>query len=316
MTPTNRPNLIAPRPLTAEEAEELNRTFSQCAGFVKMMAGVANGCALAVMRDALDRITDVRPKSDYLARPRQPHPNYRHRTKHLFRQAEQEADAYRRALLHPATGELRFFHMADMPEQTRKTYGDITDSEYFELWEATGGGVYQECRPLITSLWNKYRLSLTAHQVPQPEMAAWGITAMTLLQLAVETWQRAMRSVHEAIDGRLSLQFVEQCYRPFSLQRVAQRWQQALETLSPETATYKLDSHEERNIALGINQLRERWVSPDLPFNATMQAVEDYDELFRTPGERKKALRQLAEMRTEAVADVERMKQEERRTRQ
>ena len=113
------------------------------------------------------------------------------------------------------------------------------------------------------------------------------------------------------MEGRLQPAFMEHIYKPFSLAKVADLWQQGLVALSPETATYKLTASEERNIELGVQQLREAWIDPAMPFESLMGAVEDYDEdVFRTRGEAKKALREIAEMRDQAVEDVRKIRQE------
>ena len=305
--------LIQPRRMSEEEFHQLEMDFARCAGFVKMATGVANNAALAVMRHALSVIKDQRDSDTYKERPYRPHPGYRHKATQLFGLAEREVAIYRSRLLHPVGGDLRFFHVDDMPQEVRKKYGDMTDRQYFEFWEGTGSDAYLKSQPLLNSLWNKYRKSLLSHGVPAEEQSAWAITAMTCLQLAVEIWDHSMQSVGEAVDHKLTDDFICDVYRPFSLRRVADLWQQAIVALTPETATYKLDDADERNIELGIRQLREMWASPDLSFNATMQAVEDYDELFRTQGERKKALRELAEMRDEAVEDVRKLKRQRKR---
>ena len=83
----------------------------------------------------------------------------------------------------------------------------------------------------------------------------------------------------------------------------------AMLLMAPDCDGYKLESDEERNIAYGLEQLRELWVSSDLPFDATIAAVEDYDEdIFRTRGEAKKSIRELSEMRNDARREIEEMK--------
>lgn len=293
---------------------ELERTAAQVAGFVKMMTGVANNAALAIMNDCLDKITDKRSRESYAEKPWHPHPRYRQRVKQLFNQALQERDDYRRRLTHPTGNGLRFFTVSDMPEETRRKYGVVSDKTYFEFWEGTGSLAYQRSQPLIGSLHNKFRLSMLNHSVPCPEQVAWGLVAANMLELAVVIWQRAMKSSHEAFEGLLTMDYVQSLYRPFSLAKVSQRWQQALSLMAPETTGYELDPTEERNIAMGVEQIMELWVSPDLPFDSTIQAVEDFQEdIFRTPGYAKKAMRELADMRNAAVRDLAEQMEQERK---
>lgn len=296
------------RRLTTEQIKNLERTIAQCAGFVKMMCGVSVNCAVQIAKDALDKIADVRAISSYEGKPWQPHPRYRNQVKMLFNQYEKEKRSYFSNLLCPPTGEVRFFDIKDMPEEGRRRYkiNSMTSREYFEFWQSTGALAYQKSLPLIGSLHNKFRLSLMNHGVPCPELVAWGLVGASVLELAQETWQRAMRSVQDACDNILMLQDIETIYKPFSPQRMSMAWQRALKALSPEADTYKLDDCETRNIALGLNQLRELWISTDLPFDATIQAVDDYSEdIFSTRGHAKKAMRELAEMREDAIRDLE-----------
>lgn len=295
------------RTLTTEQIKNLEHTIAQCAGFVKMMCGVSVNCALLITKDALDKIADVRAQSDYEMTPWHPHPNYKtYRVKGLFNQFEKEKRSYFSHLLCPPTGGVRFFDLKDMPEEARRKYKTMTNREYFEFWKSTGAHAYLKSQPLIGSLHNKFRVSLLNHGVPYPELVAWGLVGASVLELAQETWQRAMRSVQEACDNLLILQDIERIYKPFSPQRMSIAWQCALKYLSPEADTYKLDDQETRNIALGLDQLRELWISTDLPFDATIQAVDDYsDDIFATKGYAKKAMRELAEMREDAIRDLE-----------
>lgn len=284
--------------------EELNKRVAQVAGFVKLMCGVANNAALVIMIECLNKIADKRSKDSYRERPYRPHPRYRQKVKQLFSEALRERDQYRLRLLYGSSQGIRFFHLGDMPAESRRKYGIISDEQYFEFWEGTGSLAYQKSQPLIGSLHNKFRLSMLNHRVPNPEQVAWGLVGANMLELAVVTWQRAMRSAHEAFDGVLTEEFVQRLYYPFSLEKVSQRWQQALELMAPETKGYELDEVEERNIALGVEQIMELWISPDLPFDSTIQAVDDFsDDIFSTRGQAKKAMRELAELRESAIEE-------------
>ena len=327
------------------DREKMERVVGQCSGFVKMMTGVANNCAIAIVRDAYDRIRGR--GNDRNGQPRQAHPRYRHEVKRLARQFFTEWDAYERRLRLPASGETRFFHVADMPPEARRMYRmtretakamsvpggspagekaakqvrktadrDMTDAEYFEFWQGTGALAYERSQPLIGSLHNKFRLSLQRHDVPHADTVAWAMVALSALELACDVWSRAMRSCKEAMDDEfpslpanaLSLEYLSSLWRVFSVRRPADTWRRFLSLLAPETDGYALDPDEERNIDLGLRQLQELWISKDLPYDATIQAVEDFqDDVFRTKGTAKKAIRQLAEMKqgTEEALNIE-----------
>lgn len=179
-------NLVGAAEMTAVskiDREELERQVSQCSGFVKMMCGVANNCAIQVVNMCRSHIEDIRDEKSYKERPKQPHPGYKHRAKLLFRQFFQEWHTMESTLLYPSAGETRFFHVADMPEGARKKYGTMTDAQYFEFWKGTGVLAYQKSLPLITSLQNKFRLSLERHGVKHAQQTAWAMTADAVLQI-------------------------------------------------------------------------------------------------------------------------------------
>jgi hypothetical protein len=46
-----------------------------------------------------------------------------------------------------------------------------------------------------------------------------------------------------------------------------------------------------------LEQLCDAWVAPTLLYDSTFENVEDYEEIFRTKGEQKKSLREIAEAR-------------------
>lgn len=295
---------IVQNTMTAEEAAELSNRVARLAGFVKMMTGVANNCAYAVMMDALDNIRK--------------HPRYADKSiKRLFEGKPNSVldfyKRYRNRLRWPRYDEMAFFSVEHLSVGARKKFGDpLTDEQYFEFWEATGNLVYQKSRQWVTSLWNKYRLSLLNHNVQHPEIVAWGLVGQTVLDLSVETYERTMRSTHEAVP-ELTMEFTKKIFSAFSLASVSQAWRKAFLALAPEKSYYNLDDIEATNIAYGVAQLRELWVSPDLPFDATIAAVEDYqDDIFRTAGQAKKSIRELKVMRDEAVQDIVQQKREER----
>lgn len=164
--------------------------------------------------------------------------------------------------------------------------------------------------PLVTSLHNKYRKSLDRHGVAESELTAWAMTAYTMLELACDMWRGVMLSCHDAIP-EVEIEVLEGIWRPFQPQRPADSWRKAMLLMTKEVDDYKLDDDEERNIELGIEQLRELWMSVDLPFNSTIAAVEDFDrDIFRTRGEAKKSIRELTEMREEARQDRDDIKAE------
>jgi hypothetical protein len=287
------------------DREQLEVRVAQCSGFVKMMTGVANNCAIQIATQCWNKVADIRDKDSYRERPRQPHPGCKHKAKQTFRQFFTEWHQMESVLLHPSAGQARFFHVDDMTPKVRKKYGAMTDAQYFEFWRGTGALAYQRSQPLIGSLHNKFRLSLERHGVANAQLTAWSMVADAALQMAVETWQRTMRQCYDEVP-QMTHEWLDNLWRPFSPRRPAETWRRALLLLAPECNAYKLDGDEERNIALGLAQLRELWTSAELNYDSTIRAVEDFDEdVFRTRGEAKKARRELTEMRNDTLQELE-----------
>lgn len=293
LSPANKSPLFQLRNPNGMTIEELETRLARCSGFVKMMAGVANNAAINIARDCHDNLKK--------------HPRYRQRVKKLFKTAIiDEYKHYQRNLTDPCANMVRFFRLADMPDEARRRYGAVSDAQYFEFWESTGALAYQKSQPLIGSLRNKFRLSMLNHGVANAEIVAWGLVGAAVLELSVTVWNHAMRSVYNECDGVLPIEEIKRVYMPFSMERLSVAWQRALSELSPETSDYALDAQEERNVALGVEQLQELWVSADLPYDATIKAVEDFtDDIFSTKGYAKKTIRELTEMRNEVVQEMQ-----------
>jgi hypothetical protein len=266
--------------------EELEIRVAKAAGVVKLVCGLGNNAAWMVCLDAHDVIKK--------------HSRYNQRTKgghtvgYFYRKVLKMYRDYERMLLCSSTN--RFFHVADMSEETRKKYGDITDRQYYEFWTGIGGAAYTRSKPMVTSLQNKYRLSLMQHGIAMPEMVAWVMTAQACLELAVTMYEKALVNIEDELQiPRKVLDFV---FGRFSMKEIAKVWRQAMEATEPN-ANYELEGIEERNIEQGIIQLQEAWSTTDGLYGATMDSVKDFDEVFRTKGEMKKAMREIAEAKAE-----------------
>lgn len=278
--------------------KELTLKMARASGLVKLICGVANNAAWQVVLHAYSEVSGraIDPKTG----ERKPaHPRYHHEVKRQFKMAIEAWHMYERHLLHAT--ENRMFHVADMSEGVRKTYGDISDRDYYDFWASVGSPAYVKTMPLITSLWNKHRLSLQNHHIGNAGTVAWVLTAQAALELAEQLYEKAVR---ESVNGYgLQEWMVRNVFGQFSLKPVSCQWRKALTMLDPDV-DFKLDPVEKRNIEIGLTQLCEAWLDPDLLFSSTMQSVEDYDEIFRTQGYQKKALRELADVRNETMEEM------------
>jgi len=266
-----------------QRQQELMQKVQIAAGQMKLVCGVANNAAWAVTLDAMGHIRQ--------------HPRYKQMVKRRFKEAMDAFRAYESALLYPGQG-VRFFDVDDMSPETRKKYGNITDRDYYEMWAGVGAAAYKTTRPLVTSLQNKFRLSLEKHGVKHPDIVAWGMTAETCLALAAVMYGSVLDDIATQMPAHV--QRLRRVFAPFSLEHICDLWQRALLALCPEADKYQLEDGERRNIELGVEQLQEAWDNADTIYESTAKAVTQYDDIFRTPGEMKKALREIGEQHAAA----------------
>ena len=267
-----------------EKNAELLRKVEIAAGQVKLICGVANNAAWAVVCDAMGHIRR--------------HPSYKREVRHAFLEIIGAFKTYEVNLIYPVS-DVRFFNINDMPPETRKKYGNITCRDYYEMWAGVGCAAYKETRPLITSLQNKFRLSLQKHNVPHPDIIGWAMTAETCLALAVVMYGSVMEDIETQIPNRE--QQLRSVFAPFSLEHIADLWQKAILLLCPDADGYVLEDGERRNIELGVEQLQQAWDNADTIYRSTATAVERYDEIFRTNGEMNKTLREISEQHAAAL---------------
>lgn len=272
--------------MTPGRREQLALQLSKAAAVVKLACGVGNNAAWLVTLDALDQVRR--------------HRSWRRGVKGggsvggEYKRVVKAFHQYERNLVYTDTN--RFFHMDDMTPQVRKYFGDrLTDREYYDYWTSVGGEAYTKTRPLVTSLCNKYRLSLQGHGVAQPDVMAWAMTATACLSVAVKLHEL---TIDECATGfQLPRRLLERVFKGFSLATVLKLWTAAMEDTDPTAFAYELDTTEARNIDLGLRDLMQSWISLRTLYDSAAASTEEYDEVFRTKGEQRKALRQIAECR-------------------
>lgn len=261
--------------------EETIKRVAKAASVIKLVCGVGNNAAWMVALTGYDHAKQCS--------------RYGHGVKRKFRRCIEMFHEYERRLIY--TSENRMFHLADMSQEVRKKYGDISDRQYYDFWASIGAVAYSKTLPLLTSLWNKYRLSLLSHGVKDADHVAWVMTAMASLELASHLYKQSLQG---CVDGyQLPKKMMEYIFSQFSLAHINAMWRSAMDELAPDTVGFDLSSLEERNIAHGLDQLMEAWTDPSLMYASTLDTVEDFSEIFRTKGEQKKVRREISEIKAE-----------------
>ena len=273
--------------------EEIVRAVGNAASIFKLVCGVGNNAAWVVMMEGYDHAR--RCKAFRRSLPGG------HTVGWYFRRAVNDFNQYERLLL--TTQTYRMFHVADMSDDVSRKYGNISDAEYYEFWKGVGGVAYDKTKPLITSLVNKYRVSLVQHDVRDAEHVAWVMTAQAALDLAGAMYESAMKECEKGME--LHRKVLDEVFSQFSLKTISKDWMRALILLAPETDPIKLSDVEERNIDLGLQQLMEAWLDPELLYSSASGAVDDFKEIFATKGFVKKVQREIAEVRDETMRVLE-----------
>ncbi len=273
--------------------EDIVKAVSNAAAIFKLVCGVGNNAAWVVMLDGYDHAKRCKAFRRSCKGG--------HMVGWYFKKAVNDFKLYERNLLTTQTN--RMFHVADMTEDVRRKYGNISDAEYYEFWKGVGGVAYAKTKPHITSLWNKYRVSLIKHDVKDAEHVAWVMTAQAAIDLSLAMYESAMKECETGMN--LHRKLLDGIFGQFSLKTVSKEWMRAMMLLAPETDGYQLDSTEERNIDFGLQQLMEAWLDPELLYSSASGAVDDYEEIFATKGFVKKVQREIAEVRAETLKELE-----------
>ena len=200
--------------------EEIQKAVGNAAAIFKLVCGVGNNAAWVVMMEGYDHARRCKAFRRSLKGG--------HSVGWYFKKAVRDFNDYERNLL--------------------TTQTNISDAEYYEFWKGVGGVAYERTKPLITSLWNKYRLSLLEHGVKDAEHVAWVMTAQAALDLAGAMYESAMKECENGLE--LHRKVLDEVFSQFSLKTISKDWMRAMMLLAPETDPIKLSDVEERNIDL------------------------------------------------------------------
>lgn len=289
---TQKMRFVSSKPTDDARCQEFAHAIGAVSNMVKMCVGIGNNAAWSACLDAYDHIKK--------------HPRYRQQVKggstpeQNFKRFFDILKRYERQLRY--TEHNRFFRVSDMSPETRKRYGDITDEQYYDFWAAMGSTAYAETQPFFTSLVNKLRLAYLNHGVANPDIMGWAMAAQMALTMAVNIYTCALDNAAKDMPV-LSRKQYAQIFRDFDLSQAEKWWVSCVEELDPTPV--ELTSLEQKNIELGYMQLEKMWLDENTIFGSRIKTFEEYDEVWRTKGEMKKAIRQYSEMRdnvTEAKA--------------
>lgn len=266
------------------ETKELQLILGNIAGHFKSVTGVSNNAAWMMCLDALDVLKK--------------HPNYKGRVKYEFRRIYEVYKKYEHRLLYASAP--RFFHVEDFTKETMERYKEgLTDREYYDFWCSLANATYQRTRKgVITVLMHKYKKSLDQHNVPHSDILQYALTAQACLVLSVKIYASLVRQAAKVYQ--LPVDGIKRTFEPFCMKDISNAWYRAINMLEPKTEEYELEPSEERNIQLGLIQLEEEWASYENFYESAIESVKEYDEVFKSAKEQKKAVKEIKKLMNEA----------------
>lgn len=252
--------------------KDVMRMTTLCTGMVKAMCAMPNNVAYIMLYNAHDHAKK--------------HPAYKQKTKQLYKHTMETYMAYERRLCRATN--YRMFEVADLAPEARKRYsGNITNEDYFTLWQDYGSTGYRLALPHLQALTHKFRLSLRRRGVPYEDILCHQLTAQAVLDIAVSIHRSAMILARK--EFHLSNEIIHTHYDQFSLNNVAMSLEKAVHSLCSEE--YALDEQETRNIQLSIKDIADVFSKQENMLLASASAIENNADIFRTKGEMKKILR-------------------------
>ena len=275
----NRNFILNPRMYNAEQITEI---IGKCSKFVMTMMGVSNNLALLILGNGLD----AAKKS----------PAYR--TKDIKRQFEFCQNTIKKYEYGIKSSEFKFFDVADMTPDVRRIYSDdITNEDFYSYWQASGCAAYPKIKNYVMALRNKYYI-IDARQYTQQEAALRADLAVTytVLSLAVMTFNMVMEQC--AQDFKLPQSALAKTFQMFSLEKVLRQWEKAMLTMFPNIKEDNCTDFDKKNIIVCSNDLARRWTSVDLVTSSLEDATNDYEEVFKTEGFKKKVIQSINAMRS------------------
>ena len=257
--------------------EQLLKNIHSSAALIKVACGIGNNAAWLIALGALDHAKKCK--------------EYR-RVKHQFKRIVKMYCIYERQLIFADVN--RMFHLSDLPEATRAKFGNISDREYYEFWRATGDAAYHRTQPLITSQWNKYRLSLVNHKIDDADNLAWVMTGLAALMIAVTIYESTIEKCHAIFNVPSST--LRRIFQQFSFANIAKQWQHALFDLAP-LAHIDLSTTEEKNIDIGLRQILDEWIDFETLYESLSITVDNYDDVFSSEKSKREVCQEIENLK-------------------
>lgn len=265
---------------SAQDIQHIEYTIK---GVFKIYCGIINGATWLACLEAHDKMKG--------------HPLFKKRIKggytveQYFKRVFKEFGNYERNVIYSEP--FHFYRLSELPPEYRKCFNNISDREYYELWSAVGAKMYEKTYPFVSCLANKFKLPLVARNEKDADIIGWLLTASTCLRIADSVFSHVVCDIAN-ISG-FSKNKMYGLFKDSSLTKVYKQWLSAAKTLYADLEV-SIDNIESSNIVNGIEDLTNRWTSRSIIFDSITDVFQNYDEVWRTPGEQKRALKIVREL--------------------
>lgn len=256
--------------------QETYEAYIRMSMYIRLITGALNNAAWIIAIDAHDKIKT--------------HPEYKQETKKAFKNVFEVYRKYENRLKYTDINGM--FSLDNMDAEGRGKYHDnMTDSEYFEMWESLGASVYSESKNLVTSLHWKFAKIYKSHNIKHAEILAWGMLAKTILHLARESYDAYLEVCQE--QYKIGKDRINKIFNAFSLGPVAKAWDQAFSTLRNQEVI--CDEIETQNLILGIKQIQELWTDSKLLIRSLRKTTSDFSDMYKNKRALKSAFKIIDE---------------------
>ena len=186
----------------------------------------------------------------------------------------------RAQLLYPPLGSTRMFHVGDFNKSTlMKFREDITDEEYYDLWESQGLVAHAKNKTLINSLIWKLQKSFNERGDKNAEVLALLCAGEAIIRLCLVHHNEKMKVFRDQYG--YGLEDVHRCFEMFNIAKAAHQWHIALNSLDHNICEKLCEILDERNVVIGLKQIMEELTEVDNVLNITRENVVNNREIFR-----------------------------------
>ena len=255
--------------------QKIDHNFDEAAARIKTFMAVSNGLFYAELGTAFDKVRQT--------------PYYKQRVKAAFNAAMAEHKAYEARIRTSSQ-----FDTGEFTAEATKVFGTMSREDYFFLWQDIGDAMRKRITPYLNALRHKYRLQLEKDGDPYATLNCYLLTTSTLLAMAVDNY----RQIPVIIKYWELPKEVMSKFTFFDPAKILLAWNKAVHILSVTTRIkgHGMTGDEQKNIDMSIQQIRDVFNDENLINECIYDAQQNNEELYRTKGEYKKALRETREI--------------------